>query len=197
MSAKHSDKARDEQAVSAAANNAAETPGNPADPATPTVTHYQLVANDVAKAIDAVRALIPDLTIPHGTTRRFVHTHKNVSADFIASAVAAVESIPKLASAVQFDAVKARDTLQLLEAFRPIVDRLDALAGDLQFTLDSRKAETANEALLIYATAKSLARDPANAEITSHAGNLRRDLGRTRGRARKSAQEPPPAQKAS
>src|SRR5437763_747783 len=53
--------------------------------------------------------------------------------------------------------------------------------SSLKFTMSSRKATLAADALQIYSIIKGLARDPGSAGIASFVANLKRDLGR-RGR---------------
>jgi hypothetical protein len=61
-----------------------------------------------------------------------------------------------------------------------------AFANRLKFTMASRKASLAADALQIYSIAKGVARDPGAAAVASLVSNLKRDLGR-RGRAKGSA----------
>ena len=86
----------------------------------------------------------------------------------------------------KLDVTAARDTLQFIEAFRPVQDKVTAFANSLKFTMASRKASLAADALQIYSIAKGVARDPGAAAVASLVSNLKRDLGR-RGRAKGSA----------
>jgi hypothetical protein len=152
----------------------------PADPVpvqTPTITHYQQIAENLAKAIDDMLALIPTFMEAHPDTTRFVNRHQNVPLQFIATAVAAVEENPELRGGT-FDATEARDALQFIDAFRPMADRLHAAATNLTFSINSRKANAGNGALEVYAIAKRVARNPLSTTVSSHVGNLKRDLGR-------------------
>ena len=81
----------------------------------------------------------------------------------------------------KLDVTAARDTLQFIDAFRPIQDKVTAFANSLKFTMASRKASLAADALQIYSIAKGIARDPGAAAVASLVANLKRDLGR-RGR---------------
>jgi len=167
----------------------AETPppeGTPADPVTgptPTVTHYQQLADDFSKALDQIVQIIPKLEITHPATANFVRSHLNVPTEFLATAIAAVEQTTELQHINKLDVAAARDTLQFIEAFRPVQDKVTALASSLKFTMASRKASLAADALQIYNIAKGIARDPGAAAVASLVQNLKRDLGR-RGRAK-------------
>ena len=63
-------------------------PDAPVTSATPTLTHYEEIAQDLSKAIDAMLALIPSFVEPHPTTKPFVDSHQSVSNDFIATTIA-------------------------------------------------------------------------------------------------------------
>ena len=75
---------------------------------------------------------------------------------------------------------RKRDTLQFIEAFGPIASRLGALARNLQFTMQSRKAKISADALQTYEIAKGVACDPGSADLVTHVGDMRRTLGRGR-----------------
>lgn len=59
----------------------------------------------------------------------------------------------------------ARDTLQFVEVFRPVVDRLNAFTRSLQFTMSSRRAALASQALQVYFIARGLTRDVGSASL--------------------------------
>jgi hypothetical protein len=165
----------------------------PAPTASPTVTHYQEVAARVSEALDELLALIPNFVESHPTTREFIRTHQGVPIEFVATAIAAVEANPELQGFGWFDATQARDVLQFIEAFRPLLDRWDAAATNLRFTIDSQRAEVNNGALRMYAIAKEAARDPQSTTVAAHVGNLKRDLGRTGVGKKKGTPNPPPS----
>lgn len=169
------------------------TTPDPATGPTPTVTHYQQLADDFSKALDAIVQNIPKLEITHPATANFVRSHLNVPTEFLATAIAAVEQTVELQHVNKLDVAAARDTLQFIEAFRPIQDKITALANSLKFTMASRKAVLAADALQVYNIAKGIARDPGAAAVASLVQNLKRDLGR-RGRTKGSvAAAKPPA----
>jgi hypothetical protein len=164
--------------------SAAAVDGTLPDPAgtpSPTITHYQQLADQFSKALDDIVAIIPKLESTHAATANFVRSHLNVPTVFLATAIAAVEQVPELQSVNKLDVAAARDTLQFNEAFRPIQDKITAFAASLKFTMSSRKANLAADALQIYSIAKGVARDPGSAGVASIVANLKRDLGR-RGR---------------
>ena len=166
----------------------------PDDPAsqTPTVTHYELVAAKLSSAIDEALALMPNFTQSHPLTKGFVAAQTSVPDAFILSTIAAVEANPELKSVNKFDVTAARDLLQLSDAFRPLVDKLNAAAKNVKFTIDRKRAEIVADALQTYEIAKGVARDAEATTAAEHVGNLRRDLGRSGKRKKKPAPAPAP-----
>jgi len=172
--------------AAAAAPPTVDAAPDPTPVPTPTVTFYQKLADDFSKALDEIAQIIPKLEITHPATANFVRSHLNVPTEFLATAIAAVEQTPELQGTGKLDVTAARDTLQFIEAFRPVQDKVTAFANSLKFTMASRKASLAADALQIYSIAKGIARDPGAAAVASLVSNLKRDLGR-RGRPKGSA----------
>jgi hypothetical protein len=127
----------------------------------------------------------------HEATAKFVHSHSGFPNDFIATVLGAVDRDPQLQKVDKFDIVEARDTLQFIEAFRPVIDQVEALLANLRFTCDARKARVVADGLQIYYLAKGLGRDPGSAAVASLAKNMKRDLNRP-GRKSKSKGVPQP-----
>lgn len=151
------------------------------DGASPTVTHYQQIAAEFMAALDQIALIIPKLEAVHVSTANLVRSRLNVPNEFLATVTAAVEQTPELQAVKKLDVNEARDTLQFLEAFRPVRDKVDAFAKNLKHTMDSRKATLATQSLQVYDIAKGVARDPNSATVASLVANMKRDLGR-RGR---------------
>jgi hypothetical protein len=176
----------------ATANAAAAEPGDgtttpPPAPGipTPTVTHYQQVAAEFMSALDEIAQSIPRLEDIHVSTATLVRSRLNVPPEFLATVTAAVEQVPELQAINKLDVNAAHDTLQFLEAFRPVHDKVDAFLKNLKHTLDSRQAKLATDSLVTYDVAQGLARDPKSTTIAALVAIMRRALGR-RGRPRKS-----------
>lgn len=167
-------------------------PGDTPVPATPTVTHYEQVAADFTRALDELLRGVPHFVALHPATKGFVRTQKTVSDDFIVSTIAAVEETPGMLALNQFDVTEARDTLQYSQAFRPIRDKLLAVAKSFEFSIDRRRSDIVEPALQAYVLVKGLARNPASTLAAPHAGNLRRDLGRAGRAKKKTAPKPAP-----
>jgi hypothetical protein len=160
---------------------AAEDPGGAViipetEPPSPTLTHYQRLANEFEAALENIIKVIPKLEQPHPTTAQFVRTHRNIPIPFISTAVAGMDRHAELRP-IGRNPEQSRDTLQLDEAFRPIVDRVSHFLQNLEFTLDSRMAILGADALQAYCLAKAFGRDPGGAHMLQLAEDLKRALG--------------------
>lgn len=154
--------------------------------ATPTITFYKQLADEFMRELDEIAPIIPQLEAAHISTVNFVRSHLNVPIKFLATAIAAVEQTPALQAVNKLDVLAGRDTLQFIEAFLPVLDKVSAFTNALKFTIASRKASLAADSLQIYDIAKGLARDPGSAAIASVVANMKRDLGK-RGRPKLAA----------
>ena len=163
-------------------NAATATPGDgttapPAIPS-PTMTRYQQVADNFAKALDEVIQLIPDLQIVHVSKTNFVRSHANLPIPFLATAVVAVDDRPELNVLDKLDVNVGRNKLQFLDAFRPMSDKVRTFSANLDFTVASVRADLGASALQVYWIAKGIARSPEGAAVAAHVANMKRDLGR-------------------
>ena len=178
-------------------NTPAVNAADPAPPQTPTTTYYQQAVDDFVKALNGGIAALPDVGLgaSHPATDRFVRTHQNVPLAFLASAIAAVEQSPSLAGTETFDTADARSTLQFLEAFTPLSERIDAFNHTLDYTLMSKRADLAARCLQVYAVSKALARhvgaSAGPVSLTTHVHTMKRNLGKRGGR-RKASDSPQP-----
>jgi len=154
------------------------------DTPTPTRTYYDILAEEIMQDLDRVAAKIPKLEEHHRASENAIRAHVNVPRPFLGTAVVAVEQTPELQGVRKLVPEEGRDTLQYLDAFRLVDDKLGELKAHVRFTLMSRKTALALQALQVYAVARGLARDRSGADVAAHVENLRRDLGK-RGRPRK------------
>ncbi|MCU1244931.1 MAG: hypothetical protein JWN02_841 [Acidobacteria bacterium] len=153
-----------------------------------TVTHYQDVAAELSRTLEALRVVVSRLADP---TQKDIERRgmRGVSLEFIIKAITMVEATPELLASKKLDPAAAREMLQILEAFAPIRDQLRALAYELGVVMESRKSAIARRVLQIYAIAKGCARDESDPGLTVHVGDLRKQVRdrRNRGKARAKA----------
>jgi len=181
---------------SSTSNAAVAATDAPTEPGiSPTVTHYQQLATEFCKQLDAIAAIVPKLELTHASTAKSIRSRLNVPMEFLATAIAVVDQVPELQSVNRLDVASARDALQFIEAFRPVADKVAAFYKSVTSTIATRQSDLAFASLQTYAIAKGLARDVNSAHIAAHVANLKRDLGR-RGPAKSSTkaakQLPPP-----
>jgi len=157
---------------------------HPTDWPTTTRTYYDLLAEEIMDDLDRVAAKIPKLESHHRATENEIRAHVNVPRSFLGTAVAAVEQTPDLRTTRKLVPEQGHDTLQYLDAFRFVDDKLAEVRAYVRFTLMSRKTALALQALQVYAIARGFARGGRRADVAAHVENLRRDLGK-RGRPRK------------
>jgi hypothetical protein len=150
----------------------------PVQPPSPTITYYQQLATQFMADFDQVAQIIPKLESDQVVTAEFVRSYQSVPIEFLSTTTSAVEQTPEFQNINKLDIAMARDTLQLLDAFRPVLDKVSAFTKNLQFTLMSRKALLGFETLQVYDIAKGFARDRNNAIIPALVANMKRDLGR-------------------
>ena len=130
-----------------------------------------ITADDLNRAIDTVSA---ELRRQNGSAG-FVRGLHTVPLEFIVDAVIAVDELPHLLAAANFDAADAKAMLDFVGAFRPAVEKMLSLATELTFTMNAWKADAGAGALRVYGILKVLSSDPAAA---AHLEKMRRDLGR-------------------
>lgn len=142
------------------------------------LTPYDEVAAQFVAALKAAIALIPRFVPRHPETEKFVQRYLSFSDDLIPTTISSVEQCPELAATGKFDVPKARAGYQFNTAFRPVIDMVEQLGTDLEFTCRYRKAEGIASALQTYAIGKGIGRDPSSAGVAAHVAIMKRDLKR-------------------
>lgn len=153
-------------------------------PATLTITDHQQLADHCMALLDEVAAIISRLSETRHTRASTATGHLNIPTVFLGSVVTSVELIPQLQNIQLLDVAQGRETLQLMEAFRPVRDKVTALDRNLVHVINARRSSLVRKALHTYAVAKSLAVDHNNVSLLACVRNMQRALGR-RGRPRK------------
>jgi hypothetical protein len=156
---------------------------DPLPPATHTPTYYEQLAAEIMEDLDRVAAKFPKLEPRHRASANDMRAHLNVPTPFLSTAITVTEDVQEIEDSGKLDPADARETLQYLDAFRAVDDKLGAVRAELRFTMKSRRTTLAVHALHVYALARSLARRNLAPGHKLHAENLQRDLGK-RGRPR-------------
>jgi hypothetical protein len=168
--------------------------GDPDSPVPPTltVTFYEQLNAHFSAIIAEVAEQLPAPKAEHVRHPALLRAHLSIPLVFLGSAVAAVEHIPELQAIGKLDPLEERDTLQLIDALRPLRTNVAVLYRVLANLINSRQAALAVKALDTYDMVKSLARDPNNVQVAVSLATLKRDLGRS-GSRRKKTDAPVPA----
>jgi hypothetical protein len=146
------------------------TPNNPGA----TVTHYQETADQVKKFIESARATIPTVDVPSDMT---LDTRLAIlKDDFIATAVGMYDGSSDLQKFPAIDLTDARDTLQYMDAYRPVILLLENQIRHLKMQFKVRKQRAAENALLVYQLAKTVSRATPGVDLDAHLGTLKRQL---------------------
>src|SRR4051812_6496963 len=161
-----------------------------AERGTPTVTQSERTATLVRKVLKEAAKRIPGLKAPHAPTARRLSGHRTVPKKFIEGIISAVDAIGELRATGKFDVNEARAALQFEAAYRPIANQLALMLSSLNYTIDSRVASVAADALQTYTVAKGLARDGRNRDLTTRLRRLKLDLGRKGPRKKKKVTTP-------
>jgi len=152
---------------------------------TPALNQAERRAALVRKVLKEAAKRIPGLKAPHKPTAQRLSGHRTVPKKFIEGIMSAVDAVDELRAVGKFDVNEARAALQFRAAFRPVADQLALMLSSLNYTIDSRIASVAADALQTYTVAKGLARDGRNHNLTTRLRSLQRDLGRKGPRKKK------------
>lgn len=147
-------------------------------PSTFTVTQYQQLAERLLAGLAELAAIAPSLDPDDAANVEFTRRHLNVPVPFLATAVFAVERNPELQAAQKLNVPFGRDTLQFLDAYRPVLDAARVFLDRLTLAYQTRQAALTIQALHVYDIAKSVDRDARSPELSAAVENMKRDLGR-------------------
>src|SRR5258708_17940128 len=149
-------------------------------PATAPDPYSQAVAT-IQQALDAILAAIPATPLKDQSPIAYVRKRQAVQPELISRAVTAAGTTPVLHSLI--DVTEARDNLAFTNAFRPVFDRMNGIAEDLKFAIDTRHAKSGSEALTVYHTSKRIAKGPGGvAQLAAHAAKMKAHSNRVGGR---------------
>src|SRR5258708_25389340 len=129
------------------------------------------------QALDTILAAIPATPRKDQSPIDYVRKRQSVQPELIARALTAAGTAPVLQSFI--DVAEARDNLGFTTAFRPVFDRMNGIAQDLKFAIDTRHAKSGFEALTVYHTAKRIVKGASGAaELAAHVANMKEVIRR-------------------
>lgn len=179
------DDAADVAGITASAAGASPEPAPVYSPPNPS----ELLAAELIGVLNDFAARVPGLTGPHKSTAMSVRRHRTISKTFMRSAIFTTGEFENLQATGTLGIDAARESLQFVDAFKPVLTELKILTKQMGFTIELRTAEVSDAALRIYGIAKILARDPSTGDLAGHAAILKKRLGRKGGRKKKPPQE--------
>jgi hypothetical protein len=174
---------------------ASETAGQPAALAEPPADSPTVaIAGQLLGLLDQFERLVPGFQ-PHDAAEvHRVATAARFANELIQPTITAVSSFAPASERKMFDIERGKAALQYRNALRPVAQRLSALLDGLEFTIDSRLAESGAEALQAYAWAKSYAKGRTGAGLRPYLDEMRRVVRKAINRRKPPASAPPPAQ---
>lgn len=133
-----------------------------------TVTKYQQMADDFLKSLATLSAAIP---VPQGAEAFAGRRMRDISVSraFMAAGIAAASEVPELKAATAFDVDAAREALQFLDAWAPVLPSLTAFTRRLRLALAVRKSPVVAQVRSAYAVANGLAKGNPDSPAATHA----------------------------
>jgi hypothetical protein len=130
-----------------------------------------------------MRATIPHFTMPVSSKETVrLNNAASVSPQFVESTASAIANQKPLERADGATPAEMRDLMGYAEAYLPLADEFEAMGQFLRHSIHAAKARAGSEALATYNMAKGLARIPRYAGLAVYVADMRRLLGRTRGK---------------
>ena len=172
---------------SATVRKAAAVTSTPATDVSP-----QDLAVQAMGMLDQLESLIPGFlhhdrndAIRVGSVARFAR-------DLIPQVITTVTALPPVGGVNTFDVDAGKAALAFRDSWQPFVQRLSALLDGAQFTIDSKLAQSAGQALSTYAWAKTHARGPEGVALRPYLDEMTRTMKRTLNRHKPVATTTPP-----
>ena len=128
------------------------------------------------------RGLIPHFTLPVSAKESVkLNSAASVSPQFVETSASAMAHEKDLARpSVTPDEI--RDLMAYAEAYGPLADEYEAMGQFLRHSINAARNRAGTEALITYNNAKRLAKVPRYAGLAVYVADMRRMLGKTRGK---------------
>ena len=150
---------------------AAAEPENPGSPATApdlTITKSQLAAGEFLKSLNELSAALPFPPVGEAVISGAKLPDINVSVGFLAAAVAAAAESPELHAINVLDVDQGRETLQVLDAWTPVLTTVSGIERRLRFALNARKSPLGGKARTAYAVIRGLTQRNPHSLLAVH-----------------------------
>ena len=128
------------------------------------------------------RALIPNFVLPvSGKETRKLNSAASVSPQFVEAGASAMTNEKALQRA-DVTPEEIRDLMAYADAYGPLVDEYEAMGQFLRHSVNAARNRAGSEALATYHNAKRLAKIPRYAGLAVYVADMRRALGKARGK---------------
>lgn len=152
----------------------------------------QEIALQAMGMLDQLEGLIPGF-LHHDTNDAVrVGTVARFARELIPQVITTVTALPPVGGVNTFDVEGGKAALAFRDSWQPFVQRLSALLDGAQFTIDSKLAQSAGQALSTYAWAKTHARGPEGVALRPYLDEMTRTMKRTLNRHKPAATKTPP-----
>jgi hypothetical protein len=159
---------------------AAAEPDNPGTSTTApdlTITKSQLAAGEFLKSLNELSAALPFPPVGEAVLRGGNLPDIHVNGGFLAAAVAAVADSPELQAINVLDVDQGRETLQVLDAWTPVLTTVMGIERRLRFALNSRKSPLGGKARTAYAVARGLTKRDPHSQLAVHVQAMKAAAG--------------------
>ncbi len=149
---------------------------------TATTNPHVEMAQARLQEVRQARTLIPNFVLPvSGKETQKLTAAASVSPQFIEASTSAMVNEKDLGrSSITADEV--RDLMNYAVAYGPLADEYEAMGQFLRHSINFARNRAGTEALLTYNNAKRLAKAPRYAGLAVYVADMRRMLGKTRGK---------------
>jgi hypothetical protein len=154
-----------------------------------TVTKYQQLADDFLKSLATLSAAIP---VPSSVEAFIGRTRcdTRVSRGFLEAGIAAAAEVPELQAVTRFDVDAAREALQFIDAWTPVLPSVIAFRRRLHLALAVRKSPLVTQVRSAYAVANGIAKGNPDASVATHAKAMKEAAKFGSGRKKKEVATP-------
>jgi hypothetical protein len=128
------------------------------------------------------RALIPNFTLPlSGRETAKLNSAASVPPQFVEASASAMGN-EQVLERPTVTPDEMRDLMAYAEAYGPLADEYEAMGQFLRHSINAARHRAGSEALATYHNAKRLAKIPRYAGLAVYVADMRRALGRARGK---------------
>lgn len=142
--------------------------------------HYE-AAQERLRAVRKERELIPNFVALSGKETQRLTSAASVSPQFVEASASAMANEQALARP-EVTPAELRDQMAYADAYGPLADEYEAMSLFLRHSINAARNRAGSEALATYNHAKRLAKIPRYAALAPYVADMRRALGKTRGK---------------